>query len=484
MDNVMLSALLIISSVLIGNFVIYGLARRRTPGVYYFCLLMAAMIFHSVGYAFELLSHTADVMYIWIKVEYIGASFYPFLIMMFTREYAEEKSFANRYVVTMVLLVNVITLILVYTNNYHFLYYSFVGVDYSPGFPILALRKGVWYQIQVLFLCFSIFYSIVVLLIKLRKTSGNYRNKVLFMLIGVTVPVVTMFLYLLGLGPVYLDMTPFSYFIMSICITIGLLRYDMLVLTPITYEMIFQSIKEAVLVIDGNGILVGFNNVSKEFFPSLSKMKIGQSFGLIEELKGHNLDLANSVHDINGRKFNFKIITTNTNRVCIYVANDITESENAKEQLEILATVDSLTGLYNRRYFMEKVKQIGFAGVFVILDLDHFKQINDTFGHFEGDRVLSDFGKLIRQTFPDHLTCRYGGEEFAVFLAETGLGEAYKRTDSLRDKNNNGTQAYKVTFSAGMTEYDVGSGTVSEALIQADQKLYEAKENGRDRICL
>ncbi len=484
MNNVSLSVLLIISSALIGNFVIYGLARRRTPGVYYFCLLMTAMIFHSVGYAFELLSDSADIMYIWIKVEYIGVSFYPFLIMMFSREYTEEKSFANRFVVTLVLMVNVITLILVYTNNHHFLYYSSRRVDYSPGFPILALQKGIWYQIQVFFLCFSIFYSITVLMIKLKRTSGSYRNKVLFLLMGVTAPVVTMLLYLLGMGPVYLDMTPFSYFIMSISITIGLFRYDMLVLNPITYEMIFQSINEAVLVIDSNGMLVGFNNVSKEFFPSLSKMKIGQSYELIEELKDHNLDSINPVHDICGRIYSIKAITMKTHRVCIYVANDITESENTKKQLEILATIDSLTGLCNRRYFMEQVEQFGSDGVFVIIDLDHFKVINDTFGHFEGDRVLSDFGQLIQHTFPDHISCRYGGEEFAVFLAETGLGEAYKRVESLRAKNSKGIQSRKVTFSAGMTEYHIGSGTVSEALIRADQKLYEAKERGRDRICL
>jgi diguanylate cyclase (GGDEF)-like protein len=484
MNNVSLSVLLIISSALIGNFVIYGLARRRTPGIYYFCLLMTAMIFHSVGYAFELLSDSVNTMNFWIRVEYIGASFYPFLIMMFTREYTEETSFAGRFVMTLVLMVNVITLILVYTNNYHFLYYSSVSVDYSPGFPILVLQKGIWYQIQVLFLCFSIIYSITVLVIKLKRTSGSYRNKVLLLLMGVTSPVVTMLLYLLGLGPVYLDMTPFSYFIMSICITIGLFRYDMLILNPITYEKIFQSINEAVLVVDSNDVLVGFNNVSKEFFPSLSNMKIGQPFGLIEELKDQDLDSVNPVHEICDRKYSFKAIAMKPHKVRIYVANDITESENAKKQLEILATIDSLTGLYNRRFFMEQVERFGSDGVFVIIDLDHFKVINDTFGHFEGDLVLSDFGKLLQRTFPEHISCRYGGEEFAVFLAETGLGEAYKRVESLREKNNNGIQTCKVTFSAGLAEYEIGSGTVSEALIRADQKLYEAKERGRDRICL
>ncbi|MDK2967887.1 histidine kinase N-terminal 7TM domain-containing protein [Lacrimispora sp.] len=483
MNNVLLSILLIISSALIGNFVIYGLARRKTPGVYYFCLLMTAMIFHSVGYAFELLSDTVNTMYFWIKVEYIGASFYPFLIMIFTREYAEEKSFANRFVVTLVFMVDVITLVLVYTNNYHFLYYSSMGVDYSPGFPVLASHKGVWYQIHMLVLCFSILYSLAILIIKLKSSSGSYRYKLVLVLIGVTAPVATMIIYLLGLGPVYLDLTPFSYFIMSISITIGLFRYDILVLNPITYEMIFQSINEAVLVIDSNGLLIGFNNVSKEFFPSLVNLKIGQPFSLIEELKDHNLDRLDPVHDICGRKYSIKVIVMKSHKVRIYVASDITESENAKQQLEILATTDSLTGLYNRRFFMEQVKRFGLYGVFVIMDLDHFKRINDTFGHFEGDRVLRDFAKLIQESFPDHISCRYGGEEFAVFLSETGLGEAYKRVESLKDKNSNGTKPCRVTFSAGLTEYENGSGTVSEALIRADQKLYEAKEKGRDTIC-
>ena len=73
MSNVWLSVLLVVSSAMIGNLVIYGWGRRRTPGVFYFCLLMMAMIFHSLGYAFELLSDTVDSMYFWIKIEYLGA---------------------------------------------------------------------------------------------------------------------------------------------------------------------------------------------------------------------------------------------------------------------------------------------------------------------------------------------------------------------------------------------------------------------------
>ncbi len=98
----------------------------------------------------------------------------------------------------------------------------------SPGFPILVLEKGIWYYIQVLVLCISILYSITVLIIKTEKIPAAVTGiKVLFLLIGVSVPVITMMLYMLGVGPVYLDLTPFSYFIMSNSITVGLFRYDM-----------------------------------------------------------------------------------------------------------------------------------------------------------------------------------------------------------------------------------------------------------------
>lgn len=484
MSNVWLSVLLVVSSAMIGNLVIYGWGRRRTPGVFYFCLLMMAMILHSFGYAFELLSDTVDSMYFWIKIEYLGISFYPFFIMMFIREYTEEKRVANKYVLTFVFLVNVITLVFVYTNNYHFLFYSSMGLDWSPGFPVLASKKGIWYQIQIGILCLSILYGVLVFCLKLKKTRGNYRIKVAFSLIGVIIPMFTLFLYLFGLGPVYIDLTPFAYFIMSICITIGFIKYDILILTPITYEMIFQSIAEAVLVVDTNGLLVGFNDVSKVFFPSLSTLKIGQDFSLIEELRGHTLDAQNPVHEINGRIYNIKTITKKSHKVSIYVANEITEAEHAKKELELLASVDSLTGLYNRRYFMELVGGHRIFGVFAILDLDHFKDVNDTSGHFEGDSVLRNFGKLIQETFPDHITCRYGGEEFALFLADTNLMQAYKRLEALKDKNDHLNQSHKVTFSAGLAVYEFGSGTVSEALIRADKKLYEAKAEGRNRICL
>lgn len=480
MNNVLLSSLLIISATLLGNLVLYGFRKRKVPGVFIFSILMLAMIIHTVGYAFEILSSSTERMYFWIRMEYIGAAFYPFLITLFAREYTDEKKFANKYLLTLLLTVSVVTLILVNTNSYHWLYYSSVGIDVSPGFPILALKKGVWYLVQVVSLYFSILYSIIIFSIKLKKTRGDYRLKVAYMLIGVSIPMLTMVVYMLGLGPVYIDLTPFSYFFMSVFIIIGLLRYDILILAPITHEMVFNSIGEAVLVIDKNDMLMNFNSASRIFFPSLTRIKIGESVHLVQELSGYDFVLRQPQYEVNGRVLSFKVVNIKNSKVSIYVVNDITESEQAKKQLEILATRDALTGLYNRRYFMERIESSKGEGILAIIDLDHFKAVNDTFGHMEGDKVLSYFGGKIKESFEHQIACRYGGEEFAIMAEDSDIQMVYRQLEEIKENLNHKDQGVRFTFSAGLAEYQ--KGNLSEALMKADQKLYEAKEKGRNQI--
>jgi diguanylate cyclase (GGDEF)-like protein len=461
------------------NLFLYGIKRRKSPGVFAFSLLMLAMTIHSTGYAMELLSDTLNGMYFWIRVEYLGVSFYPFLIILFVSEYVDEKKIANKYALTFILTMNLVTLFLVYTNSYHWLYYSSVGVDPTPGFNILALKKGVWYMVQVALLYISIFYSMVTLIMKIWHAKGDYKKKIVFALVGVCIPMVTLLIYMLGLGPIYVDLTPLSYLFMVICIIIGLLRYDALALTPITYEMVFHAIGEAVLVVDRNKHVINCNNAAKELFPSLVRIKIGEYIESVEELREYDFESSPKTYRTQGKIISMKVNHIKKDRVIIYVMNDITESEQAKEQLRILAMNDALTGLYNRRYFMELMENEWCDGIIAMLDIDFFKTINDTYGHLEGDRVLSCFGNMIRQFFPQEPSCRYGGEEFVIFMKNIDISEAYERIEVIRKSMSQTDLMLGITYSAGLAEYR--NGKVSEALQYADKKLYEAKDNGRNQ---
>lgn len=161
------------------------------------------------------------------------------------------------------------------------------------------------------------------------------------------------------------------------------------------------------------------------------------------------------------------------------------------EELETLARRDPLTGLANRRAFMEWLeKQFAYArseGLdlrCVMLDIDHFKRINDTHGHATGDEVIRRLAELLSSAVQDtDAACRYGGEEFCVVLPDATKEEAGDVAERLcRQARSPGFSRVPVTASFGVSSIRSGCDTIEQLLDEADQALYASKETGRDRV--
>jgi diguanylate cyclase (GGDEF)-like protein len=165
-------------------------------------------------------------------------------------------------------------------------------------------------------------------------------------------------------------------------------------------------------------------------------------------------------------------------------------------KLKRLSYTDGLTGLANRRRFMEVLHnevarqgRTGQALSLVLIDADHFKDVNDRFGHGEGDQVLRTLGRLMMACVrtPTDLACRLGGEEFALILPDTRLEQVEQVCERLREqlaqqRFGEGDKRFRVTVSMGVVEC-VGL-ELEEVLRRADQELYRAKASGRDRVCI
>ena len=166
-----------------------------------------------------------------------------------------------------------------------------------------------------------------------------------------------------------------------------------------------------------------------------------------------------------------------------------------KEELEKLANVDALTGLPNRRAILHRLdEQIKHAKRYseelglLMLDIDHFKKVNDLYGHLIGDDVLEEVAKLVRQNIRDVDTAgRYGGEEFIIVLPKAGVSSALAVAERIRKvieaaemKDSEGNE-FSVTVSQGLSVYKRGEDEHS-LLSRADDTLYRAKENGRNRV--
>jgi diguanylate cyclase (GGDEF)-like protein len=171
------------------------------------------------------------------------------------------------------------------------------------------------------------------------------------------------------------------------------------------------------------------------------------------------------------------------------------ENRNARNELEHRAYSDYLTGLANRRYFIEQAElELSRCDRYegklslIMLDIDFFKKINDTYGHNIGDLVLQKIADISRTILRDiDIIGRIGGEEFAILLPETTLEDSVKVAERLRIEISNAAvlieKEKEVKFTSSFGVVSTSKSNIDDLLVKADKALYKAKDGGRNRVC-
>ena len=173
------------------------------------------------------------------------------------------------------------------------------------------------------------------------------------------------------------------------------------------------------------------------------------------------------------------------------------DNASLHSRTKLMALTDALTGLYNNRYFMQvfpheliRARRYMKPLSLLMIDVDNFKKLNDTYGHPKGDQVLASVGSILSGSLrAADFSFRYGGEEFAVILPETRLEGAFMVGESLREKITKGVTPLLgrnadrvVSVSLGVAGYPIDGSTTDQLLDHADKCLYQAKRQGRDRV--
>jgi diguanylate cyclase (GGDEF)-like protein len=273
----------------------------------------------------------------------------------------------------------------------------------------------------------------------------------------------------------------------------------------------FDYFGDAVFVADSRGAILYCNPVMAIAINMPAEKIIGLQYGEIAHETDYpaedclhakmqtSLQREKTTASMNGRWFEIicdPVVKRHRLAAVIHTVVDITWYVDQKETLRQLAINDPLTGLFNRRYMEDSLKKViqrsemGRTPVgFVMLDLDHFKRFNDDFGHDAGDVLLARLGKLLMDSVrPGDIACRYGGEEFLLILPGASKEAAWRRAEKILeavkkiDLNHRGNRLGEVTISAGVAIFPEHGKTASDVIHAADQALYRAKREGRNRV--
>ena len=527
--------IVLISNAVLAVTIAILLNRRHTaPGRDAMIWMLIGLAVWAFGYAMITLSPSLEAKIFWLRFENIAIMTVPVFWFLFTVQYAQVDKWLNRYTGSLFFVIPIISLTFIFSEDWFQLYYSALRPFSETGGPLI-IERGPWYVVATLQSYILNLAGMGILIWRFIFHRNIYRRQLSVLIGAVLIPLTVNLFYQFAprIIPSFstpIDLTPISFTITAFLLSVGVFGLRLFDLIPIARHKILEHIPEMVFVVDAHDRVLDANfSAQKALGKSLEEIvgkdplevfhdwpQLINRFLTTSETHEQiqipgdpprtlEIDISplyNQFYRLDGRVIvahditEYKWLENDMKYANESLKNQLEEIEKLRKELEEQAIRDPLTNAYNRRYLTEFLaKEIVRAErektpvTVVILDIDNFKQFNDSYGHKCGDLVL----QAITQFLVDHsrrgddVVCRYGGEEFVILMPHVSFETGYERAEAWRQDfcetpiKYDGMELF-ATFSAGVATFPE-HGPNGEAILQlADKALLDAKDTGKNRV--
>jgi diguanylate cyclase (GGDEF)-like protein len=485
----------------------------RSEKRYHFMLCLLSVFLYLLGHFFELTAFSTEGALIGAKVMYLGCCFLPAACLLFVAEFCDFPLRKSVFP-PLILLFPIVGLLIVWTTEYTGLMYADYVFEADKPLWGLQIETGPLYHFVYGYVVLYIAIGCAILFKTLLRHREQFKP-ILLLAAVLLAPVVANGAYVLCTfvfenSFAHINFTSFSLIFAIVLFYINIMRYDLFDIVPMAYSITLDYIRDAFVLVSGDMKYMGSNRAARLLFSDLESLRRGASVTQISNWPEELLHIADYSEELGIRfvlmddkgelrYFNAQIDSISATQKknplgWIILIQDITNSILMMQKLERAAYTDALTGLYNRRHFMElavmqfeRAKRENATCHAMMMDLDFFKKINDTYGHLAGDAVLRNVSACIKESVRSYdLVARYGGEEFVVMISDSDEDTALRLAERIRIYVADNPCLYEehtlsITFSIGVAS-STDTDSFEVLLRYADEAMYAAKKNGRNRV--